>query len=215
MSSPALFAFELLVLLFSVMVHEIAHGAVALRLGDETAKRAGRLTLNPLKHIDPFGSILLPAMLFFLSRVSGGGGILLGWAKPVPYNPLNLKNPRSGAGLIAAAGPTTNLALAIVFGIFARVLLSSGASSEPLNFLLNIVILTNVSLAIFNLLPIPPLDGSSVLFSLMPYSARGVAEFLSRYGIILLLVVVFFGLQIIQPIIGGLYSVIAGPAAIF
>jgi Zn-dependent protease len=211
MNSPSLFVFQLIALLFSVMVHEIAHGAIALKLGDETAKRAGRLTLNPIKHIDPFGSILLPAALFLLT----GGGIVLGWAKPVPYNPLNLKNPKTGAGLIAAAGPVTNLTLAIVFGILARVFAGSEYISDPLNFLLNIVILTNVSLAIFNLLPLPPLDGSGILFSLLPNTARAFQEFMLRYGTFVLIFIVFFGFRIISPIIIGLYGLIAGPTALF
>jgi len=211
MSSPILFIFQLVVLVFSVMVHEIAHGAIALRLGDETAKRAGRLTLNPLKHIDLFGSIIVPLSLFLAT----GGGIVLGWAKPVPYNPFHLRNPKQGAGLIGAAGPVTNLALAIAFGIFARILFALGVASAPLNLLLNIVIITNVSLAIFNLLPLPPLDGSSILFSLLPDSARGFMQFLSRYGIFVLLFFVFFGFQLIAPLILKVYALIAGPTALF
>ncbi len=211
MNSSVLFIFQLIALLFSVIVHEIAHGAIALRLGDQTAKRAGRLTLNPIAHIDPFGSILLPTALFFLS----GGGIVLGWAKPVPYNPLNLKNPKSGSGLIAAAGPLTNLTLAIVFGLLARALDGAGYVSPSLNILLNIVVLTNVSLAIFNLLPLPPLDGSGILFSLLPDGARALQEFMIRYGTFILLFIIFFGFDIIRPVIVGLYQLIAGPVALF
>ena len=114
-----LIAFQLVVLIFSVMVHEIAHGAVAYYLGDDTAYRMGRLTLNPLKHLDPFGSIILPAILS-IPLLFGARPIIVGWAKPVPYNPHNLKNPRSGAGIIALAGPASNIILAIVFAILLR-----------------------------------------------------------------------------------------------
>lgn len=210
MNTIEFFMFQLIVLLFSVMVHEIAHGAIALKLGDETAKRAGRLTLNPIKHIDPFGSILLPAALYFLT----GGGIVIGWAKPVPYNPFNLKNPKTGSGLIAAAGPVTNLTIAIVFGIIAQLLAATGFGIGLLNFLLNTIILTNVSLAIFNLLPLPPLDGSGILFSLLPGNAQRFQEFMMRYGTLVLLFFIFFGFTIIEPIILFLYRLIAGPTAL-
>src|SRR3989338_4079103 len=104
--------FQIIVLFFSVVIHEVSHGVVALMLGDKTAKDAGRLTLNPLKHIDPFGSVLLPVLLLIAQSP-----ILFAWAKPVPYNPYNLKNPKSGAALIAAAGPLSNIILAVIFGI--------------------------------------------------------------------------------------------------
>src|SRR3989344_7206534 len=104
----------IIILVFSVMAHEVAHCAVADRLGDPTARLAGRLNFNPLNHIDPFGSVILPTLLYFVS----GGSFVFGWAKPVPYNPFNLSNPKQAAGLIAAAGPITNFFIALVFGIF-------------------------------------------------------------------------------------------------
>ena len=209
MNSPLVIIFQLLVLIFSVMIHEISHGAVALRLGDPTAKNAGRLTLNPLKHLDFIGSFLLPLALFFL------GGPIFGWAKPVPYNPLRLKNPKAGAGLIGAAGPLSNILLAIVFGILLRLLLPWSALEVVgiLIGLFQVIVLINIALAIFNLLPIPPLDGSNILFALLPRKYYLLQQFLARYGFYLLLFLIFFGgFNFIAPIILGLYRLIAGSA---
>lgn len=201
--------FTLIVLLYSVIVHEIAHGAVALRLGDPTAKLAGRLTLNPLKHLDPFGSVLLPLLLFLL-RVP----ILIGWAKPVPYDPRRLRNPRTGAALIGAAGPVSNLALAAVFGAGVRLIASM--PEEPflgtLAALFSIVVRTNIVLAIFNLVPIPPLDGSRVLFALLPPRARGVEFILHQYGFFLLLFFIAMGFKLIVPLINWLHVLMTGVA---
>ena len=199
--------FQLIVLIFSVMIHEISHGAMALKLGDDTAKRQGRLTLNPLKHIDPIGSVFLPLLMLLVQSP-----ILIGWAKPVPYNPLKLKNPRQGGGLIAVAGPISNLVIAIVFGVLFRLLepiLNSGELVSSI-VLFHIVIFINVLLAVFNLLPIPPLDGAGVLFSLLPRKYLFIQDFLTRYGFILLIIFIFSGFQLIAPIIYSLYSLIAG-----
>lgn len=203
-----LFIFELVVFLFSVVVHEISHGYVAERLGDPTARLSGRLTLNPLKHLDPFGSVILP-LLLSLPALFGQPAIIFGWAKPVPYNPYNLKNPKTGAGIIAAAGPLSNFLLAGVFGILLRVLPQSYA---PLGVMFALIIYINVLLGVFNLVPIPPLDGSKVLFSLLPPSegARRLAFFLERYGMFLLLIFIFFGFQLIIPIIQTVFSWFAG-----
>ncbi|MDP3901553.1 MAG: site-2 protease family protein [bacterium] len=204
--------FQLVVFLFSVMIHEVAHGAVALKLGDTTAKDAGRLTLNPLKHLDFFGSILLPLSLYIISQ----GSFILGWAKPVPYNPYNLKNPKKGAGLIAAAGPLTNITIAVIFGILIRI-----AGIFPINefvgmllLMFNIVVFVNVLLAIFNLLPLPPLDGSGILFSLLPEKWSMVRQWLQRYGFYLLFFFIFFGFQLIIPVIMFLYRLIVGSASV-
>src|SRR5687768_15516167 len=163
-----LIIFYIIVLIFSVILHEIAHGFVALHFGDETAKNAGRLTLNPLRHLDPFGSVLLP-LLLALSNLP-----VFGWAKPVPYDPRNLRRPKQQSGLIALAGPMTNLFIAIVFAGLIRILgaLLGPAQYEALPILLDVVVWVNIALTFFNLLPIPPLDGSGVLFSLLPASAR-------------------------------------------
>ena len=167
MDLPLIF-FKIIVLVFSVVIHEVSHGFVAEHLGDPTARQAGRLTLNPLKHLDLFGSVILPLMMAILP-----GGVILGWAKPVPYNPQNLKNPEKGGAIIAAVGPLSNLTLAIIFGLVYR-LLSLFAPAENflvLSDLLNMIILVNISLAVFNLVPIPPLDGSKVLLLFLPPSA--------------------------------------------
>lgn len=198
-----LILFQILVLIFSVMVHEISHGLLALRLGDTTARDSGRLSLNPLKHLDPFGSVVLPLLLAAL------GGPVFGWARPVPYNPMNLKNPKRGSGLIAAAGPISNLAVAIVFGLVARAL-SVSFGGSPIFLLVNLVIIINLALAIFNLIPIPPLDGSGVLFSLLPRSAYKFQEFLTRYGFFILILLIFSGLSFLSPAVFYLHRLITG-----
>lgn len=200
--------FYLIVLIFSVMAHEVAHGAVADKLGDPTARLAGRLNFNPINHIDPFGSIILPALLYFITQ----GSFVFGWAKPVPYNPYNLKNPERAAGLIAAAGPVANFSIALVFGIFLQF---SAVSLSPVALdLLSIVVFLNIGLAIFNLVPLPPLDGSKVLFAFLPREFRGVRIFLEQHGMILLLFFMFFGFQLIVPIIQFLYRLMVGGVAL-
>jgi Zn-dependent protease len=151
---------SVIVLVFSVVIHEVAHGWMANRLGDPTARYAGRLTLNPIPHIDPFWSLLLPAALIF-----SNSPIVLGAAKPVPYNPHNLPG-RWGEALVALAGPATNLGIAIVFGILMRAGL--GGDDKDVLMLLFMIVQTNVVLAIFNLVPIPPLDGSKIASAVLP-----------------------------------------------
>ncbi len=206
--------FQLAVLIFSVMIHEISHGYVAEHLGDPTARNAGRLTLNPIKHLDFFGSFLLPIMLFVVSR----GTFVFGWAKPVPYNPAYLKNPKTGAGKIAFAGPISNLILAAVFGIFLRLLPVIGyPAGLPLASFFSLIVYMNILLAIFNMVPLPPLDGSKVLFSLLPPGETSfqITTFLERYGLFLLMFFMFFGFQFIVPIVNLLYKVFVGPALPF
>ncbi|MEK7629805.1 MAG: site-2 protease family protein [Patescibacteria group bacterium] len=206
MDLPLIF-FKIIVLVFSVVIHEVSHGFVAEHLGDPTARQAGRLTLNPLKHLDLFGSVILPLMMAILP-----GGVILGWAKPVPYNPQNLKNPEKGGAIIAAAGPLSNLALAIIFGLVYRLFASFtlGNNFQVLPELLNMIILVNISLAVFNLVPIPPLDGSKVLFLFLPLSARNFRNWLEQHGFIILLIFIFFGFELIIPIIIFLYRLILG-----
>jgi len=214
--------FALTVLIFSVMIHEVSHGAIADKLGDDTARVMGRLNLNPLNHIDPVGSVLLPLFLVLV-----GSPIFFGWAKPVPYNPFNLKDPKRGAALIGAAGPLSNISLAVIFGILSRILpldhstrllLAQAAPAgntaainspvEALFFAFMIIIFINLLLAIFNLVPIPPLDGSKVLFAILPSGYFRLQQFLEQYGIIVLLLFIFFGFGIILPIIYGLYGLL-------
>jgi len=159
--------FTIVILIFSIILHEVAHGYAAQSLGDPTAKLAGRLTLNPLPHIDPIGSILIPAMLVFTQA-----GVLFGWAKPVPYNPYNLKNQRWGEAIVGVAGVATNLAIAVLFAIITRVAVAQGMTEFA--SLASLVVLVNLSLGLFNLIPIPPIDGFTVLRSALPYKASMV-----------------------------------------
>ena len=200
--------FQLAALIFSVIVHEVSHGVMALRLGDTTAKDAGRLTLNPVKHLDLFGSFIVPLTLFILS----GGSFVIGWAKPVPYNPYNLKNPKLGSGLIGAAGPFSNFILAVVFGLLIRLLVPYAEIQmiATLIYLFNIVVFVNILLGVFNLVPLPPLDGANILFSILPKSWAPVQGFLQQYGFYLLITFMFFGFQLIVPIIEFLYRLIVG-----
>ena len=174
--------FTLLILLFSVIIHEVSHGSVAYALGDSTAKDEGRLSLNPLVHLDLVGSILLPMLLLF------SGMPIIGWAKPVPINPMNFSDRRWGDLKVSLAGPLSNFTLALIFGLIIKFM-----PSLPESFLTiaAIVVLYNIVLGLFNLIPIPPLDGSHILFSLLPDSFEGFKVFLWQYGFILLMLLIF------------------------
>ena len=221
----AIIIFEFVVLLFSAVLHEVAHGYEAERLGDDTARRAGRLTLNPLKHLDPFLSFLMPLVLFLTT------GFFFAGAKPVPYNPNNLKDPRTGAVKVALAGPVTNLFIALVFGVLSIILPIAGATKNALfgaiaggampvftgpfdgvYFFFLIIVYINVLLGIFNLVPIPPLDGSKLLFLILPPTPATYKfmYFMERWGLILVLIFVFFGFQFIFPIITFFFAFFAG-----
>lgn len=198
--------FALVVLLFSVVIHELAHGSVAYSLGDPTAKYQGRLTLNPIKHLDFFGSVVLPLILLLATM---GQGPIFGWAKPVPINPYNFKDQKWGSLKVALAGPATNFSLAIIFGLLLR--FSNLPLESPFVQLLSIVVFYNFLLAIFNLVPIPPLDGSWILFTLMPQGFGGVKDFLKQYGIFILIFLIFFGgLQGLGVIVADLYHFVTG-----
>lgn len=174
------------VLIFSVMIHEIAHGLAALWQGDWTAQQADRLTLNPIKHLDPWGSFIVP---FFL--IISGIGVVFGWAKPVPYNPYNLRDQKYGPAMVAAAGPLSNLLIALLAGVLFRLFLVMGFSSSAfIFFVLALFIQINILLMIFNLLPIPPLDGSKLLFTFLPISEH-TKQLLDQYGFIFLLFFLF------------------------
>lgn len=156
--------FVIIVVMFSAVIHEVMHGVAADKLGDPTARYAGRLTLNPIKHLDPFGSVVLPLIL-----VISNSPIFFGWAKPVPYNPYNLvKSPRYGEAIVAFAGPASNFAIALLAALLIR------ANVLPLEMsgVVFIIVLTNIMLGIFNLIPIPPLDGSKVLTAILPGGLR-------------------------------------------
>ena len=178
-------------IILAIVLHELAHGYAAYRLGDNTAKIYGRLTLNPLKHVDLFGTILLPALLYFSQA-----GFMFGWAKPVPVNFNNLRRSKRDLIIVASAGIVTNLALAVVSAVllkFISILPQSTAQGVIGLFLLNMVVF-NVVLAIFNALPIPPLDGSKVLAMFLPNSAYGQLMRYERYGILVLLALSWLGL---------------------
>lgn len=202
--------FFIAILIFSVVIHEVSHGYAALFLGDKTAQYAGRLTLNPVPHIDLFGSILIPAFLIVF-----GSPFVIGWAKPVPYNPYNLRDQKWGPAIVGAAGPGANILIAIVFGILVRLVTGIGADVAggfALHFvtIASMIILLNIFLALFNLVPIPPLDGSKVLFSLLPYQWRNIQYFLESYGIFILLIFIFFFAQVLVPIALFLFRIFAG-----
>jgi Zn-dependent protease len=199
--------FQIIVLIFSVVIHEFSHGWMANHLGDPTAKYAGRLTLNPIKHLDPLGSVIIP--LFLLIAQSP---ILIGWAKPVPYNPYNLRDQKYGSALVGAAGPASNLIAALFFGIILRIIAFQGIAESLIPFL-GLIVLINVLLAVFNLLPIPPLDGSKILFAVLPDSMNDLKVTFERYGLFVLIFFLFFLLPIIFPIIFWLSKLIMGQTA--
>lgn len=195
---------QIMVLILSATLHEASHGYVAYALGDPTAKYEGRLTLNPIKHLDLFGSIILPALMY----LSSGGSVIFGWAKPVPYNPDNLKAGKWGPVYVALAGPASNLLLAFVFGMVVR--FAGSTLSVSFISLVGLIVFINVLLAVFNLLPVPPLDGSKLLFALLPASARNIEEFFHRYQLFILLFVLFFGWRIIAYPVNILSSLLLG-----
>ena len=192
------------IFLMSVIAHEVSHGAVALSLGDPTAKYEGRLTLNPLKHIDPWGSVILPLVSFFAF------GFAFGYAKPVPYNPYNLKNQQWGPAMVAVAGPLTNIVLAVAVATLYRIVPTTSDYLMIYKGILGFVVQINVWLAIFNLVPIPPLDGSKVLAALLPYRLRYVMDALETYGLILLLVFVFFLVDLLHPLLSWILRLFLG-----
>jgi Zn-dependent protease len=203
-----------LILVFSIVIHEVAHGTVANWLGDSTAKYSGRLTLNPLKHLDLVGSFLLPFGLYIISS----GGLVFGYAKPVPINPANLRDQKYGSAKVAAAGPVINLILAFLFGLASRLLLSLDFVNPVLQiliFMFGLVALINIMLAVFNLIPLPPLDGSHILFAFLPSTQNDFKVFLQRYGMLILLFLVFFpikgfNLNFLSNIVNLLFELIVG-----
>ncbi|MCX6764443.1 MAG: site-2 protease family protein [Candidatus Nealsonbacteria bacterium] len=200
--------FSFVILILSVVIHEVAHGAVADYLGDPTAKMAGRLSLNPVKHLDPMGSVFIPLILLIFQSP-----VLFGWAKPVPINPANFIDKKYGEAKVALAGPAANFILAFVFGMILRF--------APLTFglynLFSYVVFINLVLFLFNLIPIPPLDGSHLLFTFLPESAitREIRIFLTQYQFFILIFVVFVLFRFLGPLISLIYKLLVGMPIIF
>ena len=192
----------ILILILSIVLHEVAHGYAANWLGDPTARLAGRLSPNPLLHIDPMGSVIIPALLFL-----SGSQFLFGYAKPVPYNPYNLRNQKWGEALVAVAGPLTNLLLAFIFAIiirFASVLNLSSAFMEMAGY----VVFINILLAVFNIIPFPPLDGSKVIIPFLPYQLAYRYQMFARKIENLGFVAVFLTVMIFMLVLWKPFSVV-------
>ncbi len=197
--------FAIVVLVMSVVIHEVAHGFMAYRLGDKTAFYANRLTLNPIKHLDPFGSVMLPILLALSNT-----GFVFGWAKPVPYNPNNIQSGKKGELKVALAGIVANTFIAILFSLFIRASLYFGLMNEVLLGALSTIVVINLLLAVFNLMPIPPLDGSKVIFSLLPYRYENLRYSIEKYSFVLIIIFVFFIWQYVSPIVIHLFSFLTG-----
>lgn len=203
MSATVPFAvFQVIILVFSVVLHELAHGYAARSMGDDTAERLGRLTLNPLAHLDWFGSVLLPLLTYTL------GGFMFGYAKPVPYDPTKLNDRRWGPAKVGVAGPSMNLAIALLFSVVLR--LSGGLLTPPGTTLVIYIISINLVLAVFNLLPIPPLDGHWLLFALLPTRSYYIRVVLARYQWLFLVLVVFVIFPLLWPLVAMLLRLLTG-----
>jgi len=198
LSTLQILAVAAIPVLFAITLHEVAHGWVARQFGDRTAEMLGRLTLNPLKHIDPIGTVVVPAIALMTT------GFLFGWAKPVPVAIRNLRNPRRDMMLVAAAGPSANILMAIFWAFFMKLVAMSGLEGMTAVFFMTmgqIGVFINVILAVFNMLPIPPLDGGRVLSGLLPPRASTRLDALEPYGLIIVLAFIFFAWGYLRPVI--------------
>lgn len=201
--------------LFAITLHEVAHGWIANQLGDSTAKMLGRLTVNPLKHIDPIGTVALPIGMLVFSLATTGIPFAFGWAKPIPVNTRNLKQPRRDMAIVAVGGPLSNFFMAIfwalMFSLFAR-LIPDTSVSEGFLTMAQIGLVFNLILMVLNLVPIPPLDGGRVLSGLVPRSMAYWLDRVEPYGFLIVIALLYFGVldKLIGPIISALYSFIAG-----
>jgi Zn-dependent protease len=206
----------MVVLLFAISAHEAAHAWMSNRFGDDTARLLGRITLNPVAHIHPIGTLLIPVVGFILGNI--GGPIssipLIGWGKPTPVNPLRWRNKDLANVMVSAAGILANLFIAICTFVIMKVLLmTNGFESipqsihEPVVMLLQLMLTINVSLAVFNLLPFPPLDGSKILETFLPPSAQPILELMEQHGYIILMILIYVGFfgAILRPIMGLVY----------
>src|SRR3989344_3977909 len=200
--------FYIAILVMSVVIHEISHGFVAEYFGDSTARRAGRLTLNPLPHLDLFGSVIVPLLL-----IVSHAGFIIGWAKPVPYNPDNLSNRKWGTVAVASAGVLANLLVAAIFGLLIRFSVAYNiAVPEGFAFITSAVVIVNLALAIFNLVPIPPLDGSKILFSLLPASFYNFIAFMEQWALFFIIIFIFYFVDYLSPILLYIFKLLTGLA---
>ena len=195
---------RLFILIFSVIIHECSHGVAALRNGDDTARIMGRLTLNPLPHIDIFGTIIIPGLLLLT-----GVPIIIGWAKPVPINPYRFRDFRRGMIEVGVSGPLSNIFLALFFAFLFRI--TGADSSQGTGYLLLFGVAINFLLALFNLIPIPPLDGSRILGSLLPLKMEANYYRIERYGMFIIIALLFFGFfNLLFPLINFLVKLVTG-----
>lgn len=186
----------------AITLHEAAHAFVASRLGDRTAQALGRVTINPFKHVDPVGTLLVPGLILLASKALGGG-LLFGWAKPVPVIASNLRSPRRDMGLVAAAGPGANLLMTLGWGLAIKAMVVTGIGDEFFVRMAYAGILVNIALAVLNLMPVPPLDGGRILTSLLPLRLAIPYSRLEPYGIFILLALLATGLlgNVIGPLV--------------
>lgn len=197
--------FYFVVLIFSIIVHEVAHGLVAEREGDPTARNLGRITLNPLKHIDWLGSVILPLVLILTNA-----GFVVGWAKPVPYNPENLHHGRKSEAKVAIAGIVVNLTIALFFALLIRGALRFNIGTVSLIDGASIIVLINIVLAFFNSIPLAPLDGFRFLYAVLPVQAVPTMRAIERFSLPLLLIFIVFGWNMVAPVVFKVFSLLTG-----
>ena len=208
----------MVVLLLAISAHEAAHAWMSYKFGDDTARLLGRITLNPVAHTDPIGTLLIPIVGFLISATGSPiAAVLIGWGKPTPVNPLRWHNKDLANIMVSIAGILANLLIAITAFVIFKVLLithvidpSTLSLNDPVTLFLFDLLVMNVSLAIFNLLPFPPLDGSKVLYSVLPPSAQPILEFLEQYGFFILIFLMYMGLTriIMSPVLGVIFDLL-------
>lgn len=209
----------MVVLLFAISAHEAAHAWMSYKFGDDTARLLGRITLNPVAHTDPIGTLLIPMVMFIFAAINSPLAVipLLGWGKPTPVNPLRWRNKDLANVMVSIAGILANMLIAIVAFVIFKILIVTNAgdqwapsTQEPVALFLIYTLIMNVSLAIFNLFPFPPLDGGKILDSILPASMRPVLDFLEQWGFIILILLIYLGVTsaIIGPVIRFIFSLL-------